>query len=55
LKKGPKDSVIVKIVRDGKNIFKINDYNKLRTLLGELLKEIQRINQKVILKQVKIF
>ncbi|HKR04429.1 MAG TPA: dihydrofolate reductase, partial [Bacteroidia bacterium] len=41
--KGQKDSVIVKIVRDGKTYFKINDYNKLRVLFGELLKEIQRI------------
>jgi len=41
--KGQKDSVIVKIVRDGKTYFQINDYNKLRTLFGELLREIQRI------------
>jgi dipeptidyl-peptidase-3 len=43
LEKGAKDSVIVKVVRDGKTYFRINDYNKLRTLFGELLKEIQRI------------
>jgi len=41
--KGKKDSVIVKIVRDGKTYYKINDYEKLRTLFGELLKEIQRV------------
>jgi dipeptidyl-peptidase-3 len=41
--KGQKDSVIVKVVRDGKTYFQINDYNKLRTLFGELLREIQRI------------
>ena len=40
---GKKDSVIVKTVRDGKTNFVINDYNKLRTLFGELLKEIQRV------------
>jgi dipeptidyl-peptidase-3 len=40
---GKKDSVIVKTMRDGKTYFVINDYNKLRTLFGELLKEIQRV------------
>jgi len=41
--KGKADNVIEKISKDGKTYFKINDYNKLRTLFGELLKEIQRI------------
>jgi dipeptidyl-peptidase III len=41
--KGKKDNVIEKITKDGKTYFKINDYNKLRTLFGELLREIQRI------------
>lgn len=41
--KGQKDKVIEKIVKDGKTYFVINDYNKLRTLFGELLKEVQRI------------
>lgn len=41
--KGKADSVIEKIVRDGKTYFAINDYDKLRRLFGELLKEIQRI------------
>jgi dipeptidyl-peptidase-3 len=41
--KGMADSVIQKKVKDGKTYFVINDYNKLRTLFGELLKEIQRI------------
>lgn len=41
--KGKKDNVIEKVTRDGKTYFKINDYNKLRTIFGELLKEIQRI------------
>ena len=41
--KGKKDNVIEKVVRDGKTYVKVNDYAKLRTLFGELLKEIQRI------------
>ena len=41
--KGKKDSVIQLVKRDGKTYVKINDYNKLRTLFGELLREIQRI------------
>ena len=41
--KGADDNVIEKVVRDGKTYFNITDYNKLRTLFGELLKEIQRI------------
>lgn len=41
--KGKADNVIEKITRDGKTYIKINDYNKLRTLFGDLLKEIQRI------------
>ncbi len=41
--KGLKDKVIEKVVRDGKTYFVINDYTKLRTLFGELLREIQRI------------
>jgi len=41
--KGKKDNVIEKIERGGKTYFKINDYNKLRNLFGELLREIQRI------------
>jgi len=41
--KGKKDSVIQFVKRDGKTYVKINDYTKLRTLFGELLREIQRI------------
>lgn len=40
---GKKDSVIVFEKRDGKTYVKVRDYEKLRTLFGELLKEIQRI------------
>ena len=41
--KGQKDNVIEKVVRDGKTYFRINDFEKLRTLFGKLLAEIQRI------------
>jgi len=41
--KGEKDKVVEKKTKDGKTFFTINDYNKLRTLFGELLKEMQRI------------
>jgi len=41
--KGKKDNVIEKISKDGKTYFKIHDYNKLRELFGQLLREIQRI------------
>ncbi len=41
--KGKADNVIEKKTRDGKTFFVINDYEKLRVLFGELLKEVQRI------------
>ena len=41
--KGAKDNVIEKRVRDGKTYFVVNDYQKLRTLFGDLLRELQRI------------
>jgi len=41
--KGAKENVIEKKVENGKTYFVINDYNKLRVLFGELLKEIQRV------------
>ncbi len=41
--KGMADNVIEKVERDGKTYYNINDYMKLRTLFGELLKETQRI------------
>ncbi|GAA4231456.1 dihydrofolate reductase [Postechiella marina] len=41
--KGKKDNVIEKIKRNGKTYFNINDYDKLRVLFGELLRETQRI------------
>ncbi|MAO07464.1 MAG: dihydrofolate reductase [Alteromonas sp.] len=41
--KGKEANVIEKISRDGKTYYNINDYQKLRELFGELLKETQRI------------
>ncbi len=41
--KGQKDNVIERIERDGKTYFEIHDYNKLREIFGDLLREIQRI------------
>ncbi len=40
---GSKDKVIERVTREGKTYFKINDYERLRGLFGELLREIQRI------------
>jgi len=40
---GKKDNVIEKKVRDGKTFFVVNDYEKLRTIFGNLLNLIQRI------------
>ena len=41
--KGQKDKVVSKVVKEGKTYFEINDYQKLRGIFGELLKEVQRI------------
>lgn len=41
--KGKKDNVVELVKVNGKTYVKINDYAKLRTLFGELLREIQRI------------
>lgn len=41
--KGLEQNVIEKRVKDGKTYFVINDFQKLRSLFGELLKELQRI------------
>lgn len=40
---GMKDSVIVKVTRGGETYYDIRDYEKLRVLFGELLREVQRI------------
>ena len=41
--KGMDKKVIEKISKNGKTAFRINDYDAMRGLVGELLKEIQRI------------
>ncbi len=41
--KGEDDNVIARVERDGKTYFEINDYEKLRVIFGDLLREIQRI------------
>jgi dipeptidyl-peptidase-3 len=41
--KGKAENVIEMYKREGKSYVKINDYKKLQTLFGELLKEIQRV------------
>ncbi len=43
IEKGKADSVVVMQQRDGKTHVVINDYDKLRSLFGELLTEVQRI------------
>ncbi|MBS1777103.1 MAG: dihydrofolate reductase [Bacteroidetes bacterium] len=40
---GKKENVVEFVKRDGKTYVRVNDYNKLRTLFGDLLREIQRI------------
>lgn len=40
---GAKDNVIEKVTKDGKTYYNINDYQKLREIFGELLRETQRI------------
>ncbi len=41
--KGKEEGVIEKVTRDGKTYFDIKNYERLRELFGELLKEAQRI------------
>jgi len=41
--KGMIDNVIVKVVKNGKTYYDIKDYQKMRVLIGQLLREIQRI------------
>lgn len=43
LEKGSEEKVVEMVKRDGKSFVKVNDYQKLRTLFGQLLREIQRI------------
>jgi dipeptidyl-peptidase-3 len=41
--RGKEENVIEKKVRESKTFFVINDYEKLREIFGELLREIQRV------------
>lgn len=41
--KGLKDNVVEKKIKNNKTYFVINDYEKLRNIFGELLREVQRI------------
>ncbi|GAB2967299.1 dihydrofolate reductase [Hymenobacter coalescens] len=41
--KGQKDKVIEKVTQNGKTYFRVNDYQKLRGLFGQLLRETQRV------------
>lgn len=43
LEKGADDNVVEMVKRDGKTFVRINSYEKLRTLFGTLLAEVQRI------------
>ena len=43
LEKGKKDKVVELVKKKGKTYIKINDYKKMRGLIGDLLAEIQRI------------
>jgi dipeptidyl-peptidase-3 len=51
--KGKEENVIEKINKEGKTYFVINDYQKLRELFGDLLKETQRIKSEGDFKAVK--
>ena len=42
--KGKAEKVIERVTKDGKTYFIVNDYQKLRTLYGQLLAEVQRIS-----------
>ncbi|HOZ87862.1 MAG TPA: dihydrofolate reductase [Bacteroidia bacterium] len=44
--KGKKENTVEKKFENGKTYFVVNDYEKLRVLFGELLKEVQRIISK---------
>ena len=43
IEKGREDGVIEKVKKDGKTYYDIKDYQKLREIFGELLRETQRI------------
>tara|TARA_B110000902_G_C14288525_1_gene579876 strand:+ start:2604 stop:4616 length:2013 start_codon:yes stop_codon:yes gene_type:complete len=41
--KGLEEDVISKVTKEGKTYFEINDYKKLQSIFGDLLREVQRI------------
>lgn len=41
--KGQAENVIERLTKNGKTFYRINDYQKLRALFGQLLRELQRI------------
>jgi dipeptidyl-peptidase III len=43
MEKGAPDKIVEKVTQDGKTFYRVNDYERLRALFGELLREIQRI------------
>ena len=51
--KGKEEGVIEKVEKDGKTYYDIKDYQKLRELFGELLRETQRIKSEGDYKAVK--
>ena len=51
--KGKDKNIVEKVSRDGKSYFRINDYEGLRNLFGQLLKEIQRITSEGDYKTAK--
>jgi len=51
--KGKEEGVIEKVTRDGKTYFDIKNYDRLRELFGELLKESQRIKSEGDFKAAK--
>ncbi len=53
--KGQPENVIEKKVRDGKTYFVVNDFQKLRNLFGQLLKEVQRITSEGDFEAAKNF
>ncbi|RPI75501.1 MAG: dihydrofolate reductase [Ignavibacteriales bacterium] len=53
--KGQADNVIEKKIKDGKTYFVITDYQKLRELFGQLLRETQRITSEGDFESAKNF
>jgi dipeptidyl-peptidase-3 len=51
--KGKAENVIERVTKDGKTYFIVNDYQKLRTLYGQLLAEVQRITSEGDLEAAK--